>query len=57
LLVEEEAKHIAKHRKLPKRIHVAPSISMNTNGKTAHRSIINVARTTAMSIAYFLKRL
>jgi hypothetical protein len=29
---------------------------MNTNGKPAHRSIVNVAKTIAMSIAYFLKR-
>jgi hypothetical protein len=55
LLVEEEAKHIAKEREPPERIHVAPSISMNTNGKAAHRSIVNVAKTIAMSIAYFLK--
>jgi hypothetical protein len=50
LLVEEKTKHIAKERELPKRIHVAPSISMNTNGKSTHRSIINVVRTIAMSI-------
>jgi RNase P protein component len=55
LFVEEEAKHIAKEKEFLERIHVALSISMNTNRKAACRSIANVARTIAMSIAYFLK--
>ncbi len=55
MLVEKKAKHIAEERKLLERIHVAPFISMNTNGKVANRSIINVVRTIAMSIVDFLK--
>ncbi len=55
MLVEEETKHIVEEKEFLERIYVALSISMNTNRKAACRSIANVVRTIAMSIAYFLK--
>ncbi len=55
MFVKEKARHIAEERELLERIHGAPSISMSIDGKAAHRSITNVTRTIAMSIADFVK--